>query len=349
MARSSMYDPELTQVISQYGWNPTAVHPVGSIYQVVEPDGTAYALKRTKKSKEKLLLLHQFLEQTREAGCQHILPWIQTLAGEAVVTTDSRNWYATPWIDTKEKQTLTPSQLIRSLGIFHRLAEPVVQPYIKLANHVTEKLPRGWRGKKEEIFQLVEQEERGFLSPFEKNLIKNRKQLEQTFHFAISGMEKFLEHESGKAPRYTLCHRRLHSSNILPGDEGFYWIDFDHAQVNTPVRDVAMFFHRLVSDQGDVEEHARLLQEYEQENPLLPKEKRLLAVYLAYPERLVKIVKAYMHEPKLSYESTYVRQLDKVFRQIDVLQEWSKELWVTKVRKQVQQAATRPKKGKYKR
>jgi hypothetical protein len=95
-----------------------------------------------------------------------------------------------------------------------------------------------------------------------------------------------------------------------------------------------------VEQKGETQDLVRLLEAYQQENPLLPKEKRLLAIYLAYPERVIKTVRRYIAQPKLSAEADYVKKLDGEIQHIEAIQEVVQSLWSTKVRLGTKRSAT---------
>ncbi|RAL26665.1 phosphotransferase [Thermoflavimicrobium daqui] len=340
MSFTSNYNPSLTKVIQLYGWTPSKIQQFGKIWKITDRDGSIYALKKAKQSKAKLMVLHHMLEGVQEAGFSHLLPWISSQDEEPVVSVNDENWYATQWKQVDESQHLSSIQLIRSLGKLHHLAQAMVDPYPELATQISKEIPKEWKEKKEELFFLTKEGERQFCSPFEKVLEQKRDMIERNFDFAIRGLERFVETESGKAPRFTICHRRIHPSNVIVSGDQFYWIDFDHAQVDSPVRDVAMFLHRFVEQKGETQDLVRLLEAYQQENPLLPKEKRLLAIYLAYPERVIKTVRRYIAQPKLSTEADYVKKLDGEIQHIEAIQEVVQSLWSTKVRLGTKRSAT---------
>ncbi len=121
--------------------------------------------------------------------------------------------------------------------------------------------------------------------------------LEKALRFSVEGWRK--QKSAGEVfPRTTLVHGRLHPHNLLVGTFGWRWIDFDHAHVGTPVSDVAMFLRRFVPfDRDEVVDPFALLREYESEYPLKQKEKRLLALHLAYPEGPIRMIFAYYDRP----------------------------------------------------
>ncbi|SEN01262.1 phosphotransferase [Lihuaxuella thermophila] len=324
---------ELFEVFKQYGWQPTLVENVGRrVWRITLREGV-YALKKSRASREKLHLLHKILKEIRSQGHPHLLPWLPTRQGEPIVTGTSGTWYATPWkscygISEHGKQPAV-TELAQALARLHRLSEPLVQNYPDLCTRVDEEAVNKWKQRQEKLANISDQiKSREFQSPFDKCFSGHKESIEQSLAFFLRGMERFMEKEGGKSPRYTLCHRRLHPSNVARDEERFYLIDFDHAQVDSPVRDLALLMRRYASFEGDPEKPLQILEAYEAEWPLQPKEKKLLALYLAYPERLLKTVERYYEEPKItSMEAHAVKRLEEEIHHLAQLQEAVKTLW----------------------
>lgn len=321
------------KVIQQYGWEPTQIQDLGGVWRVTCGDHV-YALKKSEASREKLHFLHDILSKVQSAGFSHLLPWVPTKQGEPVVSLKNSYGYATPWKNSygieEKKRRPTRAELVKSLARFHRLAEPLVQLHLESGVCATDASVQAWKEKQAQIKTVAP--EREFQSPFDKAWHTNQEKLDQSFSFAIRGLERFVQQEGGKAPRYTLCHRRLHPSNVVQEGDQFYYIDFDHAEIDTPVRDLAVVLRRV--GLGSVEAPFELLEAYETELKLQPKEKRLLALYLAYPERALKLAHRYYQQPKVAQlESHAVRGLEAELQQLEILQDVIKSLWPSQANK----------------
>lgn len=323
-------DYAFLEAMRQYGWEPKAAKSFGNVWRIKVEDGI-FALKRAKASREKLLLLHRILEKIGP-DFPHLLPWVKTQEGSPIVDVGKTCWYATPWKDTKEAPKVLPSTVIKSLASFHRLSEPVIKTYRELQLSYTDDKLAEWQHNGDIVSRYSEKREaREFQSPFDKYFSRNEETLEKVVDFSIRGMERFFELEKGKPPRFTLCHKRFHPRHLMRDEQNFYFINFDHAQVESPVQDIATCLRRL-SDPGDDEHPLELIEAYEANNKLLPMEKKLLALHLAYPERLLKTVHRYYGEGA-SYsfsELTALRRLEKEVNQLEQFEELIKTLWNSK-------------------
>ncbi|MBA4602703.1 phosphotransferase [Thermoactinomyces mirandus] len=319
------YD-ELREVCRQFGWNPVQIRGDRGLWKVTLPD-RKMALKQSRAPFEKLILLHQILSDMKQNGFAHSLPFALTAGKNPVVRTGTSCWYALPWKE-KQKREITAREIVSGLARLHRLSEPVINQYPELINKTDERLLKEWKSKQEQL-QFYEDERNGreFPSPFDQSFAQVRERMDRSLSFAIRGMSRFLETEEGMAPRYVLCHRRIHPGNVVWDEQNLYFIDFDHAQADSPVRDLALAVHRFGDVTDPENSPAGLIQTYEEILPLQPKEKRLLALYLSYPERLLKILSQYYHHPKLSGESQAVSRLERESILFEEIQGIVRRLW----------------------
>ncbi len=320
---SSTKTKPFTKVLRAYGWEePYQIYRNKNTWLISCPKGKFF-LKRSRISSKNFTRLQAILDKIRWDGYTQLLPFIHTKKGEAIVSDDHDQWYATPWKKTRNLP-FQVDELVRSLARFHRLAEPYVRNETDWQTTIDQNWIHRWQEKRENIKkekQKIEQEE--FPSPFEYSLSKHYQTIDQSLDFAIRGMEKFIRIEKGRAPRYTLCHNRIHPSNLVYDHEDFYWIDFDHASLDSPVRDLALFIHRF----SHLKAPNELLQLYERENQLLPKEKRLLALYLAYPERILKRMSQYREGITISEEPISQQRLEKEIEKLSEIQQLVVKLW----------------------
>lgn len=318
------------QVCKQFGFRPQEIQQGRrDIWQVFDGERW-YALKSTSQSAETLSLIHDIVDQVHDSGYPHLLTWKKTDTGEPFVQYEDACWYLTPWTQPQEQQDLDydPEALVRSLAIFHKQAEPLVRHHVDRAKPVELDLVEKWQNHQEKLgeYQSVVQN-REYKSPFDKVYVGQIDLVDRLFTFAIKGIERFVESESGVLPRYTLCHTRLHPSNLVRDDEQFYWLDFDHAEIDSPVRDLALFLRRFQPSEMDPDAIQHLIEVYESENKLNPKEKKLLAIYLSYPEQVLRLAHKYYDQPKIMSESDAVVQLEKEMQATHVLYDVVRQLW----------------------
>lgn len=318
--------PEFIKAVFQkFGWKkPYQVDRRQNTWLVSCPKGRFF-LKQSKVSWDDLSFIHKILKKIHEKGYTNLLPFIHTKDGKTVISEQGKQWYATPWKESRQKPAVR--ELVQSLARFHRYAEREVQNERNRFTVIDQNWLRRWQKKQEEIKSEKEQlDQKEFPSPFDYSFSKHYATIHQSLQFALRGMEKFRKVEHGKAPRYTLCHNRIHPSNIVCDEKDFYWVDFDHASIDSPVRDLSLFIQRY----AHLESPKKLLQLYEQVYELYPIEKRLLAVYLAYPERVLKRLRQYHHSLAISSEPHSQRRFEKEIEHLIKIQQLVVDLWPVK-------------------
>lgn len=322
----------LGQVFERYGWVPLKVRPVGGILRVQTADG-AFALKKSSCSAEQLSWLHKVIEAVHAKGQEIFLPWLKTSDGELFVQTEDAVWYATSWVESDAglQETIPIEELPIILAQIHRSAFPVIGKQSERKQNVNAERLQVWNDKLGKLSEYREVlESRTFQSPFDRAFVANAEYVEQALRFAITGMEKFIQSNKGIAPRFTLCHGRIHPSNLLKKDDGWVWIDWDHAAVDSPVRDLGAFFRRFSQQLDHEKEPQFYLTRYEEGWKLTGKEKKLLALYLAYPEQPLRLLTRYYEMPGRIEETTAIRRWEEEISHLRWLQSLIRSLWLSK-------------------
>jgi spore coat protein YsxE len=323
------------EVLRQYGYEDAYMEKVGSVIYLALPEGE-YALKCSRAPREKLYLLHQLLNEAIQSGCNHLLPWMETKQGEPVAEVEGTCWYMVPWKrrSVPDGKRWSSEEAMGALARLHQATESGCKKLDELAPSIRQEDIESWKRKMEMLDQYAKHgKDREFISPFEQAFASAKEQLDRSFQFAIRGLERYRESENASLPRAVLCHGRVHPSNVVQDEEQVYLIDFDHAQVDTPARDVALAIQRFsLHDEADP---FKLFEAYERVWKLEPKEKRLLALYLSYPERILKTLGRYFDKPRTAMvEPQFTKRFEREISQHEQMQELVKSLWPSKKKKE---------------
>jgi spore coat protein YsxE len=321
-------DALLRRVIARYGWTPFRVERVRGAWRVETEEGI-FALKKASCSAKKLAFVHQAMEEARAQGVESILPWVPSRKGRPLIEESGGAWYATRWYggDLNLREASSEA-LIRELAVLHRAMETTAEQGGGFRYRAGKELIARWNGTRNQIREFGNTlRSRGFRSPFEQMLNDQGDLLDKAISFAVRGMERYVESEKGIPPHSTLCHNRIHPSNILQGSGGWKWIDWDHARVDSPARDLALFFRQLVDVSEGGGRILSLLDAYEQERKLSRKEKKLLALYLAYPDAISRLLRQYRNAGGTLTEAGAVRRLRLELDRLRGVQEAVGELW----------------------
>lgn len=132
--------------------------------------------------------------------------------------------------------------------------------------------------------------------------------------WAINALEELnnwiIEYSSISKIRKTVCHGKFHHRNIilLPNSKKFL-IDFDNVSLDTPVRDLAFFIRNYIMNNEYRDWIEEWVVNYQSIMPLLLSEKKLLSIFLLFPERIISLAKSYNSRERNMVEEIYLKKL----------------------------------------
>lgn len=117
--------------------------------------------------------------------------------------------------------------------------------------------------------------------------------------------------------RRTICHGKFHHRNIIVTPENKkYLVDFDHVSYDTPVRDLAFFIRNYILNKECRDWIEECLVNYQHINTLLSEEKKLLSIFLLFPEKIITLGQNYYSREKNLAEDFYLKKLQVRWAQI---------------------------------
>lgn len=124
-----------------------------------------------------------------------------------------------------------------------------------------------------------------------------------------------------------ICHGEFTQHNVLFDRSRIYLTNFEHARLDLPCMDAALFLRKVMEKQDwRTAPGARFLHAYEVIRPLKEAERLVLALRLAYPEKLWKLANHYYHTAK-----AWSPERDLVKLQLFVSQQEARERFVRKL------------------
>jgi CotS family spore coat protein len=113
-----------------------------------------------------------------------------------------------------------------------------------------------------------------------------------------------------------ICHGDLQHHNGLFCEEGMFFINFEKFTADSPVRDIALFFRKMMEKNNWSPELGRyVLASYEKKRHLSPEEKIQLYYRLSYPEKFWKIVNFYYNSGKAWIPDRNRQKLERLWKQ----------------------------------
>lgn len=112
-----------------------------------------------------------------------------------------------------------------------------------------------------------------------------------------------------------LCHQDFSSANLLLSSEGVYVLDTDSITIDLPARDIRKLLNKIMKKTGkwDFETVKKLIYWYNNENPLLPSEWKVVMYDLMFPHLFLGAMdKYYYKRDKTWTEDNYLNRIDEM-------------------------------------
>lgn len=278
-------------------------------------------LKEYKGSQERLLTQQQMLKKIKENGFINIEEILLTKEGEILVKDEDMNsYYLKDYSEGKEcnvREYQDSSRVVEQMALLHRsmelpgfVEEKNLIPY-SFAEEV-EKHNKELRRVKKFLKQKRQK------SDFEYFLYRN-------FDFFLQKAEKILEEIKQCSDLFSkenlknagsICHGDFQHHNALILDGKVYFINFEKYIVDNPMRDLSLFFRKMMEKNNWSKELGLyVLQSYQKQNPLSEEDVIRLYYRLSYPEKFWKIVNFYYGSPKAWIPARNMEKLEKILRQ----------------------------------
>ncbi|WP_202080238.1 phosphotransferase [Caldalkalibacillus salinus] len=300
-------------VLREYDFIPQQIENVGRIKKVTCSRGE-FALKKSQASPDQLKYIDEQIQNLEALRYDNILSWCHTKYGERYVHIDNEAYYVTPWVEDHIEEKYKDNweqDILNSLGTLHKLTTSTNGERESIFH---EALLKRWRTR---LLQMVEYknfaEDRSVLSPVETAYITHFDYLQELALRAIRYLQEWDDkNRENRTLPTVLCHGHVHRKHVLQTNRGSVIISFDHAQIDTPAREIAAFFRRHADKVFEREGLATLwLEAYEKQYPLDTESKALLAIYLLFPERVFKEIDNYyqaVREWPIEKQARYVQK-----------------------------------------
>jgi hypothetical protein len=120
----------------------------------------------------------------------------------------------------------------------------------------------------------------------------------------------------------------IEATYVLHDSAQLYLIDFDQMTIDSPARDLALFYRRHLEKalEGNEEIAFEWLEAYEKEFPLGRGEKILFAIYLLFPERVFKEIETYYQGIRDWHPLKQVRYFERQMKVTHLIRHFVKEM-----------------------
>lgn len=220
---------------------------------------------------------------------------------------DESTYLLKKWKDGREcdpRSELDVCRAMEGLAIFHTAAKGIwdfespEQRTKYEGNDLTEEMERRTRElKKVQGFIRKKQKKNEFESCYLAVIPEFLKEASAiTAQMQNSGYE-LLRREAMDAG--TVCHGAYMQHNVLFDRSKLILTNFEHAHLDLQCVDVALFLRKVMEKQGwKISQGEKFLKAYEIVRPMTDTERMVLALRMAYPEKLWKLANHYYHTNK---------------------------------------------------
>ncbi len=284
-------------VLFHYDLFPEKLEQHGKVKKVITKRGT-FALKEAEMTEDERSWFTHVIQRLSEIGFHQVVPLYPTKFGDYTVQLGSRTYYLMPWFASDERNEKAKDEvLLDHLGKIHALTLKEQDFSNEVVEHSYQYLMNRWENRQYEMERFTEEaEQKTYMSPFELTYLSHFHQIMRMTEEAKRRLKDWYDTcQREKRYRSVLCHGKVSRNHLVfnPTGEG-HLLNFEKAVLDTPVRDLAVYFRRAAHQrEWTMEEGKFLLDSYEKHVPLLNEERGLLISYLSYPEPVFNAVDLY--------------------------------------------------------
>lgn len=308
-------------ILNEYDFEVKNAIKKRSLIKVESQLGT-FGIRKTKLPLNQLDKMMGILEFLKDKG--YPVPTIlRNKFGEYFIPSDDGIIYVSEWIDGKELTLNHQPHLLKATNMMARLHDigfsykperPIEENTIKELQ-----IRNIWEN------QLV------WLKKYNKYI--GEKRLNSNFEVRFQSYIPFLadwaeeaieylnqwviEYETVDQLRKTITHGKFNHRNvIITPNQTVYLMNFEHANIDTPVRDIVYFIRHYILNKEHRMWAVEWLEAYERSVTLTKAEKKLLGIFLTFPERLISLAMKYQEKQNTLLEKEYIKKLQIRFAQM---------------------------------
>jgi spore coat protein YsxE len=282
--------------------------PIGEDSWKVDTDRGSFFLKKTYEHPAQLYFVAYWLQYLHNCGIQSVTPFCMTKYGEPYIVTHEGIHILQPWIKEVKRIRNIPdwgARVLQEMARIHRVSEQAGEHWQGYAPVSLVQVQQRWTEGTRQISRIARVARRpGNTSFFARVVNENEEQVRQFAEWAEQELQEVMSNIAEDTLPQCLCHGRIHRRHVRVGRENqIYFTNFERANFDTPVRDLAIFFRRYGPGcEWNVQRGKRWLSAYEMERPLREEERRLLCCYLLYPERMAQVARTYWENREEEWE-----------------------------------------------
>lgn len=283
----------------------------------VYADSGTYVLKRlTKNSNPSFADSLMILNQQKYSS---YVPIVKNRHQQFISHNNGEYFYIMPWLPNEPDDELDARHqyLFKEVAKMHSRTEKEIKLNGQEAASHYEALTERWDETKQVYEAFVDQcEQRLYLSPFELQAVTYFIEVSRAIEFSKKKLKEWSEEmEEKKKTRIVLNHGKISAHHFLYDENGTGFLtNFEQAKYAAPIDDFLLFMNRTAKTYPtQCDDCVNWFNSYQKSFPFTEGEMLLFLSYLAYPDRICRIIKSYIKGDKKQTEFDRNKQLVKAY------------------------------------
>ncbi|MBM7572012.1 phosphotransferase [Aquibacillus albus] len=311
----------ISGLIGQYQIEPTEIIPITRRVYKVHSHNYTYALKRSRLSAESLKRWEHVFVQANQHHLSPILSVYLTRTNKPYIVDQQQIYYLSPWKETKndDKPEHELESFFHVIGeIHHKTRQEKSVNLQQVEQYISHEKKKIDEYRKKLLYHIETFERKRFMSPFELRVCMQYRDIEKAISLLDEWYDYYLEDmKSDEKVSISLCHGNLRRSHQIYQANQTYLINWENTFIGSPIEDLGRYFYQeLKYHDAYIDDVNQAFSVYEKYNPLLASERSLLAVYLLYPTRYLKIIEKYKSQAFRISQPFQIKQLEYGYRQL---------------------------------
>lgn len=312
-------DDKMKEVIDQYEVEIKNVYRARGAYMLETTDGLKM-VREFRSSKERAEQAQTVKEALRDKGFVHTDLYVRNKNGDIITENAMGNRYAMKnWFVGEEcnlKELDKVEKAAENLAVLHKKMEGILPEPLEMQGDtfsvVIEKHNRELRRVRSYIREKKQRNE------FELLFLSLFSEFYSEAEEAESLLKEVSEEElyQGMKEQQTLCHGSYNYHNVLFTKNGIATTNFEKVQLQLQVMDLYDFIRKVMEKNNWSEEFFYgIMENYEKVKTLTKEERKLISLWMSYPEKFWKVTNYYYNSKKTWISAKNIEKLQSLQQQ----------------------------------
>lgn len=310
---------DLKPFLVHYDIHPEYTEEISSKATKIHTNSDTYVIKWLPNTNNPLFIdAYRILKQQ---NYNTFVPIIKNKYNQFLTQQNGQFAYLMPWLpnETEDEHDARHQYMFKEVAAMHNRTKKEINLNGKEAGAHYETLLSHWKETKTHFEAFVDQcEQKIYLSPFELQAVTCFIEASRAIDFSIQKLKEWSEEMEGKQKtRIVLNHGKISGHHFLYDRDGTgYLTNFEYAKYSSPIDDFLLFMNRTANTYPvQCNDCVNWFYTYQKFFPYTKDEMLLFLSYLAYPNRICRIIKSYIKKSGDHSELKKTQELIKAYWQ----------------------------------